>query len=331
MRTVGVVVAPHAFRTGIAALLDLCHLANRYAATLYQDVEPTRAVEARLLSLDGAPVLAADGRPIAVDGSLDPAQVYDGVYLTAFDIEDAAAIRARLAGLASLPAWIGAQHAGGAVIAGSGPAAFVLAEAGLLARGRCAPPWRLEQAFRRRYPQVALEPGPAVVEWGRVLTTGAMNGEPALALRLLESVLSPNLADVLGKLTRVGEATHHAAEDPAFSSEAMRRDPLVGRAQYALQQNFSHEVSLEALAADLGVSQRTLLRRFRAAAGMTPLAYLQHVRIESAKQMLAKSSRPIERIGYMVGYADGGFFMELFRRATGMTPAEYRRRVREAG
>lgn len=329
MRTLALVVPPRAFRTGLGALLDLCLLANRYTAALYGEVEATRAVKARLLSLDGAPVAAADGRLIPVDGALARGPACDAVFIAPFDAEDGSAAVAQAAEMGELGAWIAEQYAGGAHVAASGAAIFVLAAAGLLSGGRSAPPWRMEREFRRRHPNVSLEPGPAVVAWGRLLTSGATAAEPELALRLLQAALSPNLGDVLGKLTRIGEAPVSLAADSGVSPEP--RDPLVGKAQYALQQNFSHRVSLESLAAELGVSPRTLLRRFRAATGMGPLEYLQHVRIESAKQMLAKSSRPIERIGYMVGYADSGFFKDVFRRSVGLTPAEFRRASRARG
>jgi transcriptional regulator GlxA family with amidase domain len=74
----------------------------------------------------------------------------------------------------------------------------------------------------------------------------------------------------------------------------------------------------------MNVSQRTLTRRFRVRLGMTPQAYLQHLRITAASNMLAKSGRRIERIAAMVGYADADFFKRLFRARVGMTPAAYR-------
>ncbi len=59
---------------------------------------------------------------------------------------------------------------------------------------------------------------------------------------------------------------------------------------------------------------------------MTPLDYLQILRIEAAKQMLTRSNRKIDRIGYLVGYSDPGFFKKVFRARTGLSPGEYRRR-----
>jgi transcriptional regulator GlxA family with amidase domain len=318
-RHFALIAPPGAWRAGLGVMLDLCAMANVYAKSLYEAVEPTLAVEAEVLSVDGRAVAGADGRPIPVDGGLAPDRDWDGVFVLATATPAAAEASVKLAD------WLAAQHRRGAWIAASGASIFLLAQAGLLEGGRCAPPWRLEQAFRRRWRDVQFEAGPPVVEWNRTLTAGALGAEPMLAIQLFEVVSAPNLADVLAKQTRIGEAAAGAEAAGLSRSD----DRLVARAQDALQRDFSHPVSLEALAGELGVSHRTLLRRFRKATGLTPTDYLQTLRMESAKQMLAKSTRPIDRIGYMAGYADSRFFKSLFRRRVGMTPAEFRRRARE--
>jgi transcriptional regulator GlxA family with amidase domain len=72
------------------------------------------------------------------------------------------------------------------------------------------------------------------------------------------------------------------------------------------------------------MSSRTLLRRFKAATGRMPGAYLQAVRVEMAKAMLERDRASVQSIAAAVGYDDVSFFRSLFKRSTGMTPAEYR-------
>jgi transcriptional regulator GlxA family with amidase domain len=74
-----------------------------------------------------------------------------------------------------------------------------------------------------------------------------------------------------------------------------------------------------------GIPQRTLKRRFKAATGVTLIAYLQNLRIEEAKRLLESSEVPVEEIGAEVGYADASFFRRLFKRLAGLTPGRYRR------
>ena len=70
------------------------------------------------------------------------------------------------------------------------------------------------------------------------------------------------------------------------------------------------------------------MRRFRQATGLTPLAYVQRLRIEDAKRRLERTEDSIERIGWHVGYEDPAFFRRLFKRVTGVTPGQYRHRFR---
>jgi transcriptional regulator GlxA family with amidase domain len=72
--------------------------------------------------------------------------------------------------------------------------------------------------------------------------------------------------------------------------------------------------------------ERTFSRRFRKATGYGPVAYVQALRIEEAKQMLETTDEATDVIALAVGYADPPFFRRLFKRHVGVTPARYRQR-----
>jgi transcriptional regulator GlxA family with amidase domain len=74
------------------------------------------------------------------------------------------------------------------------------------------------------------------------------------------------------------------------------------------------------------LAERTFVRRFTRATGMSPLDYLHALRLEEAKQILETQDIPVEAVALEVGYQDNGFFGRLFRRRVGMTPMQYRRR-----
>ena len=75
-----------------------------------------------------------------------------------------------------------------------------------------------------------------------------------------------------------------------------------------------------------GLPERTFIRRFAKATGLSPLEYVHALRLEEAKQMLETGDNPIEAIALEVGYEDASFFNRLFHRKVGLTPAQYRRR-----
>jgi transcriptional regulator GlxA family with amidase domain len=74
------------------------------------------------------------------------------------------------------------------------------------------------------------------------------------------------------------------------------------------------------------MSPRNFVRRFKAATGRSPGSYLQAKRVTVAKEMLESGARSVQAVGETVGYEDVAFFRAVFKRDTGMTPAEYRER-----
>ena len=95
-----------------------------------------------------------------------------------------------------------------------------------------------------------------------------------------------------------------------------------------LATHVGEDVSAEAMADAVHVSYRTLHRRFQSAVGMSPLAYLQDLRVEQAKELLESTSLSLERIVGQVGYSDVSAFRRLFVRRAGLSPAQYRQRFR---
>jgi transcriptional regulator GlxA family with amidase domain len=87
-------------------------------------------------------------------------------------------------------------------------------------------------------------------------------------------------------------------------------------------------LTLEDLSMETDLSVYHLLRSFRAAFGETPHEFLTRLRLERAKELLTISNRPVTDICFDVGFTSLGSFSTLFRRHVGLSPAEFRRRVR---
>ena len=90
--------------------------------------------------------------------------------------------------------------------------------------------------------------------------------------------------------------------------------------------NYTRPVTLQALAAFADLTERSLIRRFKAATGDTPTSYLQILRIEAARQHLENSRVAVEEVTRLVGYEDVSSFSRLFRKHTGLAPGIYRAR-----
>lgn len=104
----------------------------------------------------------------------------------------------------------------------------------------------------------------------------------------------------------------------------MRREDGLARAKALLGDRLGEKLRLDELAAAAGLSKYHLLRRFRAATGMTPGAYRRHLRIEAAKQALRRGESP-SQVALAFGFVDQSHFTRIFRSETGVTPARFAR------
>ena len=77
-----------------------------------------------------------------------------------------------------------------------------------------------------------------------------------------------------------------------------------------------------------GLAERTFKRRFTNATGLSPVAYVQRLRIEDAKRRLERTEASVDEISWQVGYEEPAFFRRLFKRVTGVAPGAYRRRFK---
>jgi transcriptional regulator GlxA family with amidase domain len=103
-------------------------------------------------------------------------------------------------------------------------------------------------------------------------------------------------------------------------------DQMVGAVQVWIAENYSNPIPVSTMAARSGLTERGFLRRFRKATGLSPMEYVQALRIEEAKQLLETSDMPLDEIATEVGYVEPASFRRLFRKMVGISPSSYRRR-----
>jgi AraC-like DNA-binding protein len=110
-----------------------------------------------------------------------------------------------------------------------------------------------------------------------------------------------------------------------YSAETLRK---LCQVRDLLRDSLEEELTLADLGLEAGLSSWHLLRAFREAFGETPHAFHTRLRLERAKDLLTVSSRPVTEICFDVGFTSLGSFSTLFRRQVGVSPVEFRRRVR---
>jgi transcriptional regulator GlxA family with amidase domain len=112
-----------------------------------------------------------------------------------------------------------------------------------------------------------------------------------------------------------------------FEYQKQHKDDQVLKAQAFIEKNYAQQVSMDDVAARVGMSLRNFKRRFRRATGDSPLSYLQRFRVEAAKRQFENTRQSISEICYQTGYEDIAFFRRIFKRYVGIPPNEYRKRI----
>jgi len=102
-------------------------------------------------------------------------------------------------------------------------------------------------------------------------------------------------------------------------------DPVVGPALSQLHEKPAHPWTLADLAHAVGASRTVLSERFSSVVGLPPMQYLTQWRLQLAAEKLARGTEKVAAIGAQVGYESEAAFSRAFKRATGQSPASWRR------
>lgn len=84
-----------------------------------------------------------------------------------------------------------------------------------------------------------------------------------------------------------------------------------------------HHVNCDTVADSLNITNQNLRRKILAITGQTGGKYLLIIRMEYAKELLAKGRYPIAKVAMKCGYEDSNNFSRTFKREVGFTPSEY--------
>lgn len=140
-------------------------------------------------------------------------------------------------------------------------------------------------------------------------------------------------AETIGQLLLVAStlaaAAWRARETDEPPAEAVH--PLAARAMGLLEARPAHRWTLAEVAADLHITPGYLVRVFKSAAGLPPMAYLARRRVELAASLLLHTEEPVTSIASSVGWPDQNYFARRFRAHVGMSATAYRRRFGNVG
>jgi transcriptional regulator GlxA family with amidase domain len=309
------------FASNITGAIDVFNTANTVAQRLGR--EPL--FEWQVLSLDGGPVRASSGYRMTVDGALEDAPPAKLVLIPAFGSPQPEQLVAAVKRHAGLLPWLAKQYDSGVTLAASCSGTFLLAETGLLEGKPATTSWWLAEAFSRRYPKVNLDLACMLTDGGRLMCSGSGMSYLDLVLHLIERIAGRDIARVSAKYIVLDDQRRSQAAY-VILNHSRNYDPLITKAEKWLKANLRKRISIDALAVELAVSPRTLARRFTQSTGDSPQVFLQKLRVETGKALLENTALRMDQVLERIGYDDDSAFRRLFRKHTGLSPREYRRR-----
>ena len=222
--------------------------------------------------------------------------------------------------------WIEQQYKLGAEVASMCSGIFMLASSGILDGKTCSTHWAHAEKFRNSFPDVHLKEENLITAESGIYTNGGAYSFLNLALFLVEKYYNKQTAIYCSKMFQVDIERNSQSSFTIFSGQKKHGDDTILKAQAYLEENFSGKISIEFLSEKFNIGRRNFDRRFIKATGITPLDYLQRVKIEAAKKSLEDTRKTVNEVMYEVGYNDTKSFREVFNRITGMSPIDYKSR-----
>lgn len=222
-----------------------------------------------------------------------------------------------------------AAHEAGARIASICTGAFVLAEAGLLDGRRATLHWMYAGILDILYPDVTVEPDILYIDDGDILTSAGTTAGLDLCLHIVRIDFGTEVANMLARRLLLpphragGQAQYAEAPVPPAGDDGIA--PLL---QWAVE-HLDEPLTLADMASHVHMTPRTLIRRFRAATGTSPVAWLLSQRVRHARWLLESTDDPLAAVAENCGLGTEVNLRHHFTRLVGVAPTQYRRTFKD--
>ncbi|MEU9304482.1 helix-turn-helix domain-containing protein [Streptomyces sp. NPDC048269] len=216
-------------------------------------------------------------------------------------------------------------HERGAIVAAECNGAFTLAATGLLDGRRATTHWQVAELLARRHPDVTIDSKALYVDEGNIVT-GAGNGSGFdLWLHLLRREHGAAVANAAA--CHLVLPSHRGGEHAQYMTAPVAQDDQGEHLAEVLawaRENLHEPLTVAELARRAMMSRRSFARRFSAATGTTPHAWLRNLRLDRAEELLETTDLPIDEIARKVGYGSAAVLRAQFVRRRGVPPRSYR-------
>ena len=142
-----------------------------------------------------------------------------------------------------------------------------------------------------------------------------------------ESTIEELILEIIRRIRRrwrIGRQTARAETAPG------KKAVLARRAANYVEQNLQRPLSVSEVAEHCCVSPCHLTHVFKAELGVSPVRYMQQMRVDRAKRLLADESIFVYEVAHKIGLDDPFYFSRMFKKVSGLSPEEFRTHIRKA-
>ncbi|HZY35814.1 MAG TPA: helix-turn-helix domain-containing protein [Mucilaginibacter sp.] len=226
--------------------------------------------------------------------------------------------------------WIAVKFEAGSEIASLCSGIYFLAEAGLLPGRACTAHWADMDDIVRRYPDVNFLSDMVITDQDGIYTSGGAFSSLNLILYMIDKFCGRDVGIWASKMFSLDMDRMSQSHFAVFKGQRLHKDNDILKAQTYIEENHHLPLNIDTIAEKSNMSKRNFIRRFKKATHNTPFEYLQRVKIEAAKKALEKGNQNINLLMYDAGYNDIKTFREVFKKITGLTPQDYKRKYSRA-
>jgi transcriptional regulator GlxA family with amidase domain len=312
----------------VSTLYGIFDVTNGFAFMDLRSAAPGVPFQVEIVGEAVGPLRLASGVPVGVQRAVDTVESSDIVIVPSVLVRSGRWEKGRYP---RLVAWLRRMHERGAVLCSACSGIFLLAETGLFDGMDATVHFGYAGAFTAVYPAVRIHPERVLVVSGAredLVSSGASTTWHDLVLYLIARFSSPTAAQEVARSFALQWHQDGLAPYITFEGRTDHGDGEILSAQRWLSAHFAVANPVEEVVKRSKLAERTFKRRFLNATGLTPIAYVQRLRIEDAKRRLERTDDPVDQVSWRVGYEDAAFFRRLFKRTTGLAPGAYRKRFR---
>lgn len=204
--------------------------------------------------------------------------------------------------------------------------AFFLAATGLLEGRHITTHWAVADELAKIYPDLRIDKDAMYIKDGKLRTAAGVTAGMDMALALVEEDLGRNIA------LRISEQLVMFFKRPGGQLQFSRNENALPAVRSVLQElqrwvvanpNLDHTINN--LAKHAGMSSRNFSRVFLDEVGITPMAWVEVTRIETAKRLLQNGHDSPKSVAFKCGFANADTLRRTFKKYVGLTPAEFKR------